>query len=248
MYGLDINFLNDRRALVEDSPTSAPTIREESNWRPTIVGAAVGLVPLILVLLSWFWVRSSTSNLEARQAEVNRQLAAREAEQAELDAARVRAQQAEQEAKALVTVFDQIKPWSALLQSIQDSVPSGVQVAGVEQGDGTEEAQSITISGFAVSFDDVNDFLLVLKRSPFIKSEGTELETASTTDYPAVSYELPEDAAPGTNVQVPEVIEFTIAADLTDLPASQLLAELESTLAVGLTSRIQTLRDRGAFE
>ncbi|MGF1512699.1 MAG: PilN domain-containing protein [Elainellaceae cyanobacterium] len=247
MYGLDINFLNDRSTQLDESTASAPTIREESNWRPTIVGAAVGLTPLVLVLGTWLFLNSRINTLEARRDEINAELAAQQSTQEELISARERAQQAEDDARALVTVFDQIKPWSAVLQSIQDNVPSGVRIAGVEQSAETEEDQSITISGYAVSFDDVNDFELVLRRSPFIDAEGTQLETASLTDYP-VTFELPEDASSEIDVRPPEVVEYTISANLTDLPASQLLAELESTLAVGLTSRIQALRDRGAFE
>ncbi len=246
MYGLDINFLNDRNAQVAASAANEPTIREESNWRPTILGAAIGLAPLVLLLASWLALNTMNSRLEARRDELDRELAAQQATRQELASALARAQQAENDAKALVTVFDQIKPWSALLQSIQDNVPSGVQIAGVEQTAESEE-QSISISGYAVSFDDVNDFVLVLRRSPFLDPEETSLETASLIDYP-VDFELPEGTPSGADVQVPQVVDYTISADLTELPASELLAELESTLAVGLTSRIQALRDRGAFE
>ncbi|MGB3612962.1 MAG: PilN domain-containing protein [Elainellaceae cyanobacterium] len=247
MYGLDINFLNDRTAQNADyTDTSTPTVREQSNWRPAIVGAIIGLTPLVLVGAGWLVLNSLNSNLEARRDELEAQLVAQRSTQQELDDALQRAQQAEDDAKALVTVFDEIKPWSALLQSIQDSVPSGVQISGVEQGEG-ETGQTVIISGFAVSFDDVSDFVLVLKRSPFVDADSTNLESASLTDYP-VDFELPEGASSEVDVRVPQVVEYSISANLTDLPASQLLAELESTLAVGLTSRIQALRDRGAFE
>lgn len=248
MYSLDINFLNDRNGQNEDyADTATPTIREQSNWRPAIVGAIVGLTPLVLAGAGWLVLNSLNSRLEARRDELEAQLVAQRSTQEELETALQRAQQAEDDARALVTVFDEIKPWSALLQSIQDSVPSGVQISGVEQGAGGDATQSVTISGYAVSFDDVNDFVLVLKRSPFIDAETTNLESANLTDYP-IDFELPEGAASDVDVRVPQVVEYTISANLNDLPASELLAELESTLAVGLTSRIQALRDRGAFE
>jgi len=247
MYGLDINFLNDRTTQsTEQTDTSAPAVREQSNWRPAIMGAIVGLVPLVLVGAGWLVLNSLNNTLETRRDELEAQLIAQQSTQQELETARQRAQQAEDDARALVTVFDEIKPWSALLQSIQDSVPSDVQISGVEQGDG-EDGQQVAISGYAVSFDDVSDFVLVLKRSPFVDAETTNLESATLTDYP-VDFELPEGASSEVDVRVPQVVEYTISSTLTDLPASQLLAELESTLAVGLTSRIQALRDRGAFE
>ncbi|MGJ3252371.1 MAG: PilN domain-containing protein [Elainellaceae cyanobacterium] len=269
MYSLDINFLNDRteRPSESDIRTSSTAGGRGDNL-PIFVGLAVGAIPLVLVMASWLVLQNLNASARRESAELDAQLATQTSFQAQLASLTAEANQAEEAARALVTVFDRIKPWSALLQSIRDSVPSGVQISSVEQGEGeppdpptntaaaTDAAAPaqpepppivINISGFASSFNEVNDFLLVLQRSPFLEAEGTRLLSAQLADYPE-QIELPDDAPSGVEVRVPQVVEYNIEAELTDLPASELLPELESTLAVGLTSRIQALRDRGAFE
>lgn len=248
MYSLDINFLNDRTS--QPSELGAAPVRGGGpvNWTPAYVGLAVGAVPLALVLGLWILLANTNAGLRERVAELESQLAAQQVAEQQLQEANARAQQAEEDARALVTVFDEIKPWSALLQSIRDTVPNGVQITDVQQVEATEpgETDQISITGYATSFDNVNDFLLLVQRSPFFENEGTRLDTAALTDYP-VNFELPDNAPSGVEVRVPQVVQYTILAQLTDLPASELIADLESTLAVGLTSRIQALQDRGAF-
>ncbi|MEB3357654.1 MAG: PilN domain-containing protein [Synechococcales bacterium] len=247
MYSLDVNFLNDRdiRPDVGDKVRGGAA-GGQINWTPAIVGAIVGLLPVAGVLGSWLLLQNLNAGLEERRNALTAQIAAQGADEQAVADAVARAEQAEADARALVTVFDQIKPWSAMLQNVRDTVPGGIQVTSVDQAEG-EQADQITITGYAVSFDDVNDFLLVLRRSPFINAEGTNLQSASLTNYP-IDFELPENAPSGTEVRIPQVVQYSIVAQLTDLPASELLPELENTLAVGLTSRIQALQDKGAFQ
>jgi type IV pilus assembly protein PilN len=275
MYSLDINFLNDRTDRTTDFAARTPAARGGANNTPMFVGLAVGAAALIFVGAFWGILQKLNADDRERLAELDAQLAAQSSFQAQLTSLTQEAQQAEAEAQALVTVFDQIKPWSALLQSIRDSVPSGVQIATIEQTEGeippapapaanaapnAEAADPnapaplpqrppslVNVSGYATSFDNVNDFLLVLQRSPFFEAESTRLIDAQLVDYPE-RIELPEGAPSGVEVRVPQVVQYNIEATLTDLPASELLAELESALAVGLTARIQALRDRGAFQ
>ncbi|MGF1497928.1 MAG: PilN domain-containing protein [Elainellaceae cyanobacterium] len=247
MYSLDINFLNDRDVRPDVGEKVGGAIAPgQVNWTPAIVGAIIGLLPIAGVLGSWLLLQNLNAGLQEERDDLTARIAAQGANEQEVAAAVARAEQAEADARALVTVFDQIKPWSAMLQNVRDTVPGGIQVTSVEQAEGEQENQ-VTITGFAVSFDDVNDFLLVLRRSPFISAEGTELQSASLTNYP-IDFELPENAPSGVEVRIPQVVQYSIVAQLTDLPASELLPELENTLAVGLTSRIQALQDRGAFQ
>lgn len=249
MYSLDINFLSDREERPAGLEASPVAVGGPVNWAPAVVGLVIGAVPLALVLGGWLFLQNQNSQLQNRVAELDSQLAEQQAAEQQLAEANARAQQAEDDARALVTVFDEIKPWSAMMQNFRDTVPNGVQITSVQQtssGSTTEEGGEISIGGFANSFDDVNDFVLVLSRSPFLDAEGTRLEGATLRDSP-INFELPEGAPTGFEVRVPQVVEYTIVAKLTDLPASELIPELESTLAVGLTSRIQALQDRGAF-
>lgn len=248
MYSLDINFLNDRAAKPEFDG-GAVAQGGPINWTPAIIGAVVGLLPVLAVGGAWLLFSNMNSNLQRELTQLEGQLQEQEQAQQRLQEAIAQAEQAEEDARALVTVFDEIKPWSALLQSFRDSVPSGVRMASIQQGENEEGEGQISISGHAISFDDVNDFVLVLERSPFLNAEETKLQSANLVENP-IEFELPEDAPSGVEVRLPQVVEYTITAELTDLPASELLPELESTLAVGLTSRIQALQElqeRGAF-
>lgn len=246
MYSLDINFLNDRAERPAAGGDIAPAAAQGPvNWTPAIIGVIVGAIPLALVLGGWLFLQNRNAALQGRVAELDAQLAAQQAAEAQLSEANARAQQAEDDARALVTVFDEIKPWSAMLQNFRDTVPNGVQITDIQQTAG-EDGDQINITGFANSFDDVNDFVLVLSRSPFIEAEGTRLDSATLTDSP-ISFELPEGSPADVEIRVPQVVQYSITAQVTELPASELIPELESTLAVGLTSRIQALEDRGAF-
>lgn len=249
MYSLDINFLNDRAEKPDFEGGSGGAQAGPINWTPAIIGAVVGLLPVLAVGGAWLFFSNANSGLQQELAQLESQLQEQQAAQERLQAAIDQAEEAEDDARALVTVFDEIKPWSALLQSFRDAVPNGVRISSIQQGENEDEESQISITGNAISFDDVNDFLLVLERSPFLNAEETNLQSANLVDNP-IQFELPDDAPSGVEVRLPQVVEYTISAELTDLPASELLPELESTLAVGLTSRIQALQDlqdRGAF-
>ncbi|MGB3492721.1 MAG: PilN domain-containing protein [Elainellaceae cyanobacterium] len=248
MYSLDINFLSDR-AEKPEFEGGAGVQSGPVNWTPAILGAVVGLLPLLAVGGAWLFFGNSNAGLAQELAQLESQLQEQQQAQQRLQDAIDQAEQAEDDARALVTVFDQIKPWSALLQSFRDAVPSGVQISSIQQGENEDEGSQITITGNAVSFDNVNDFLLGLERSPFLNADETNLQSANLVDNPT-EFALPDDAPSGVEVRLPQVVEYAISTELNDLPASELLPELESTLAVGLTSRIQALQDlqeRGAF-
>ena len=250
MYGLDINFLSDREERALDSDYGGARIGgAQVNWTPAIIGAGLGLIPLLGVLGFWGFTQQSNTRLAQRQAELEAEVAEQGRVREVLAEAEARAQAAEADARALVTVFDQIKPWSAMMASIRETIPGGVQVQTVQQSEESIDGvtrQNIELRGLALTFDDVNDFVLVLRRSPFLDADNTNLVTAQLIENPE-TIALPEDAPNGTEVRQPKVVEYTIGSTLTDRPASELLSELESTLAVGLTSRIQTLQDKGAF-
>jgi type IV pilus assembly protein PilN len=110
--------------------------------------------------------------------------------------------------------------------------------------------QKIKLTGRAKSFNEVNDFILTLQRSPFLTSKDTKLTNSKLIDSPT-KITFAEKEGPATDkveVKLPKVVEYTIETTLTELPASALLQDLERTLSVGLASRIQTLRDRGVLK
>lgn len=106
----------------------------------------------------------------------------------------------------------------------------------------------IAVSGVARSFNDVNDFVLTLQRSPFLKGDEVKLVTSKLVANPTTVEFSNQTGGQDLEVKLPEVVEYRIEGSLTNLPASDLLQDLERTLSVGLASRIQALRDRGVLQ
>ncbi|NER00278.1 MAG: hypothetical protein F6K30_26875 [Cyanothece sp. SIO2G6] len=250
MYSLDINFLNDREERpVDVDYGGGGATGGQVNWTPAVLGALIGLVPAFGILGFWFITNQNIVQLQDEKIRLEGEIAAQGEVEAQVAAAEARAAEAEASARALVTVFDQIKPWSAMMFNIRETIPSGVQVQNLQQSEVDIEGQirqSIELRGVALTFDDVNDFVLVLRRSPFLDGDNTNLISAQLIDNPETIV-LPEDAPAEIEIRQPRVVDYTINVTLSDRPASELFDELESTLAVGLTERIRTLQDKGAF-
>lgn len=277
MYSLDINFLNDR----SERPTEAGLPRRRGaatagDPRAYYVGGILAIALPALVGGFLLFLQNQNSGLEKRQAELDSELAALQAQLGEVNTINAEVQQIETQNRSLATVFDYIKPWSAVLQDVRARVPNGVQVANIEQleqepvapppspspspTDGTAAAPSPTpevppppppklaVSGVARSFNDVNDFVLTLQRSPFLEGEAVKLVSSKLVDNPTAVEFSDQNASSNLEVKLPQVVEYRIEGNLTNLPASELLQDLERTLSVGLASRIQALRDRGVLQ
>ncbi|MGB7442822.1 MAG: PilN domain-containing protein [Coleofasciculaceae cyanobacterium] len=271
MYSLDVNFLKDRPDYQSDelAKTSSRQPRPVGEKTPLLIGAAVGIIPLALVGGLWLVLQHQNSKLVEEQARVTAQLEASQAKQQEIVRLNQQITLVQQETQALATVFNQIKPWSAMLQDIRNRVPPGVQIQTVQQTEvapaaapasGTTPANQasaeprpvvkLEINGTARSFDDVNYFLLTLGQSPFFKSEETQLVSAELVNNPA-KLELPSNQNQSANqvkYELPKVVDYKIQTNLSDVPASELLKELDSNGAVGLVARIKQLQEQGVIQ
>ncbi|MBD1912789.1 MULTISPECIES: PilN domain-containing protein [unclassified Leptolyngbya] len=278
MYSLDINFLNDREERAAD--VAGPRVREVSDSpRPLYLGALVGLLLPALAGGLWFFLQAQRSSLQAELDALNAELVNVQAALQEVQTIQGQVQQIDAENQALATVFDQIQPWSALLQDVRTRTPGGVQVSNIIQTqpeptaapppapapaadpNNPEASPSpaapapvpelpparLQIQGIARSFDDVNDFVLLLKQSPFLTSGTVRLVSSTLQPYPA-QVQFPEGVQPTVEVELPDVVNFQIEAELTNRPASELLQNMRSALAVGLPARIDALRDLGVIQ
>jgi type IV pilus assembly protein PilN len=283
MYSLDINFLNDRAERASEAGLAKGTGRASSDPRPYYVGAALAIALPLFVLGFWLFLQNQNRTLAARQAELDRQLSDLQSQLGTVNSINAEIQEIESENQALASVFDYIKPWSAILQDVRSRVPNGVQIVNIEQvepdetavapppepspsptegTEGTEGEASpapvaevppppppqIAISGVARSFNDVNDFVLTLQRSPFLQGDQVKLVSSQLIDNPTEVEFATENGGQDLEVQLPQVVQYRIEGNLTNLPASELLQDLERTLSVGLASRIQALRDRGVLQ
>ncbi|HEY9750980.1 MAG TPA: PilN domain-containing protein [Allocoleopsis sp.] len=260
MYSLDVNFLNDRPEYRPDvgggpSRPKAPS----GSMTPLYLGVAAGVFLPVAVVVMWLVLQNKNTELQVRIDELNARLG--ELQKADEKVAAINAQvgQIKAETDALATVFNQIKPWSAMLQDIRDRVPAGVQVSNIQQTDAPaatpqnpKPAPRVEITGAARSFNDVNDFLLTLQKSPFLKAAETQLVSADLRDNPT-QIEVRQDptgqaSTPDVQVKLPQIVAYRIQTSLSDVPASELLRELDRKGAVGLVTRIRTLQQKGVIQ
>src|SRR4028118_881419 len=232
MYSLDINFLNDRP---DYKPVAAKSSAKKSS------GGAKDQMPLIGALLfafgvnaavmgAWWWATNENTNLATQQATLDQELATLNTQANTIKAINAETDKVTAEYKALAGVFDQIKPWSAMLQDLSARTPAGVQIAKIEQIDPSpspvvaatpspvaaspaaspgaspspaspspaasptpaaaptpvvpQQAAKVQISGIASTFAQVNDFMLLVQRSPFFLNTDTKLVAATLTNNP----------------------------------------------------------------
>jgi type IV pilus assembly protein PilN len=258
VYSLDINFLKDRPAYQKNTDRSPSTRRpaQPGNYIPVYIGLGVGLLfPLLAYAGLWFVegetgkVGEAISNLEKKKQELDGKIANIKRLQNETTAIQA-------ETKALVTVFDQIRPWSAMLQDLGDRIPTTVQMetlrqiappppAPANQAGQVEPPRNplgeLEITGSARSFDAVNDFLLSLQQSKFLNATESKIISTELVDAPVIN----NNQTPG--FIKPQIVKYTIRAGFSVTPASELMQELERKGSVGLRTRILTIKQKGVI-
>jgi type IV pilus assembly protein PilN len=262
MYSLDINFLKDRSEQKQVKFNQFPKTRLAiGNQTPLYLGLAVGVVLPTIVGAGWLFLQSQNAQLENKVAAIDAELNRLGLQEENLKKIQEQTGQIQAETRALATVFNQIRPWSAILQDIRDRIPKSVQIQSVKQiaastapqpatqansnSTANQPAQptsnlagGIEISGSARSFNDVNDFLLTLKQSAFLQSSETKIIKAELTENPATN----------GKVKLPSVVQYTIQSNLSNVPAANILRELERKGTFGLVTRIRTLQQRGVIQ
>ncbi|MDF0554138.1 PilN domain-containing protein [Kamptonema sp. UHCC 0994] len=290
MYSLDINFLNDRPDYkpVDVNRERKSKSTTSTDQTPIIVGAVVALALNGAVGGAYWWLTQENSRTGERKAVAEQEAAKLEAQVAEITKIKTETQKIEGEYKALGTVFDQIKPWSAMWRDLGDRIPPGVKISKIDQTEpspapvvatpaaaktpspspsGSPAASAspatpatpvappapiktatLVITGVASSFEQVNDFVLLIQRSPFFKDADTKL-LGATLKNNTTQIALQNKSAGGAN-ELPKlrpIVEYKIETALSDTPASQLLPELRSKQADGLAIRIETLQEKGVI-
>ena len=249
MYGIDINFLNDR----QDRPMEAivavnkPAASSGSKL-PMLVGVGVAIAACGLVGGAYFIFNGQQKKLVAENAVLDNQLVELQQKLAQVDTIRQQTQAVNTEVQALAGVFERIRPWSAMVRDVQSRIPNRAQIQRLVQTAPAEEGGSaaggLDLGGNACSFDDVNDFLLTLKDSPFLDGDSLEITKADLGQV--VEGRCPGEVEDGSQLAL---VNYTITGDIKSIPAVALLDELnrqqEST---GLAARIRALQETGAIE
>jgi type IV pilus assembly protein PilN len=108
----------------------------------------------------------------------------------------------------------------------------------------------IEVDGIAQSFNDVNSFILTLKQSPLFNPEETQLISSELVENKvSLSTNAPDKNAVGTStnnttVLVTKSVKYKLQTALKQIPATELLQELERKGATGIVTRLKTLQQQ----
>jgi type IV pilus assembly protein PilN len=106
----------------------------------------------------------------------------------------------------------------------------------------------VEIIGSANSFDQVNDFQLLIQNSPFFNAKDTRLVAATLKENTTQIQLRDQKGSSGDLPKLRPIVEYKIETTLSSKPASDLLAEFKRKQADGLVVRIETLVDRGILK
>ncbi|BAZ43667.1 hypothetical protein NIES4102_06680 [Chondrocystis sp. NIES-4102] len=266
MYNLDINFLRDRG--IEQTVDLNNLVLNKDNLfnskKPILIGAIVALIAPALTFGYLQSIKSKTAKLETEIKQLETEIAALGVQNQKLEAVNQEIKQLETETTAFIQVFENVKSWAAIMQEVSDRTPPGVLVDSIQQSAGATPtptpattaknapaatpapppATGINIAGVARSYNDINDFVLFLSRSPFFDGKQIKLNGASLTSFP-VEVANQEDLPENVSLEIPQGVKYTISAPLNNIPSSQLIKEISEKGSIGLVTRLKTLQSTG---
>ncbi|AFY96332.1 PilN domain-containing protein [Chamaesiphon minutus] len=148
MYSLDINLLRERTDVQTDRQTDYTS---GTNVAPAKYGklplfAGIGVAALTLMASGggWLLLGQQTTQLEAKQQELDRKLGSLKVQDARLQELNGQIAQVNDETQSLASVFNQVQPLSAILQDLRESIPQGVQIATISQTESKIAAPTAT--------------------------------------------------------------------------------------------------------
>ena len=236
MYTLEINFLNDRAApealAVERKPIA------DSQF--LVYGGAVAVVALALVGGAFLFLNSASEGLQqelatltAKGTSLGSKIKSLEDQEKQLQAIQDRTNQ-------ILNLFVGNLPVSAVIDDLRRRTPLTVQIKSITQQTAAAAApqassqSTITLNGAATNYNELNDYILLLKSSPLLDSDKTKL--VSSTLQPA------------TTDKNFTLVDFQILATTTSKSPAELLPQLQKLGADGLVARVNLLRQKGVIK
>ncbi|WP_310483422.1 PilN domain-containing protein [Chamaesiphon sp. VAR_48_metabat_403] len=138
MYTIDINLLRERaeyqtgaQSEFINNTTIAPTAKY--GKAPLFVGVGIAALSMLLTGGCYLFLGQQTTQLEAKQKDLDQKLGSLKAQDATLAQLNGQIAQANEQNQSLAGVFNQVQPWSAILQDLRESIPKGVQISKIVQ-------------------------------------------------------------------------------------------------------------------
>jgi type IV pilus assembly protein PilN len=235
MYTLDINFLSDR-ASGEAQATERQPIADSQFlvYGGAAAGVALAIVGGAFLVFNSLneGVQQKLTALTAEESQLNSKLTLIKSQETELQAIQARTGE-------LVNLFVGNMPVSAIADDIRKRTPITVQVEAITQSSVAATPQSpalstMSLTGKATSYNELNDFLLLLKASPLLEEKETVL--VSSTLQPA------------TTDKNFTLVNFQIRTAITTKSPADILPALQKTGADGLVTRVNLLKQQGVIK
>jgi len=222
MYNLDINFLKDREPGTQELGARAPI----ADTQFLIGGGAVALVAIAIVGGIYLFLQSQIDSLTGELAQLTAKESGLDAQLKILAGSEAEVKLIEDRTKSLTNLIIKDIPVSVILQDIRVRTPESIQVFSVAQ-----TGTNITITGQSTGFDEANDFLLILQKSPYLNQTNTKL--ASARQRPSVK---------GVDLTL---VDYQITTSLTEQTTDKLVPDLEKSEAQGAVTRVKLLQEKG---
>ena len=236
MYTLEINFLNDRAApealAVERKPIA------DSQF--LIYGGAVAVVALALVGGAFLFLNSANEGLQQELAKLTATETSLTSKIKSLEDQEKQLQAIQDRTNQILNLFVGNLPVSAVIDDLRRRTPLTVQIKSNTQQTAAAAApqassqSTITLNGTATNYNELNDYILLLKSSPLLDSDKTKL--VSSTLQPA------------TTDKNFTLVDFQILVTTTSKSPAELLAQLQKLGADGLVARVNLLRQKGVIK
>lgn len=249
MYNIDINFLKDRKLdLVTVKPQKTTPMEEKI---PVFIGLGVTVACLAATFGALLLLNNQKANTEKEIAGLEAEITRLQGQNKQIEEYDTKIKEMRGEVQTFVSVFENIKPWSAILAEIAALAPPNLQIDSIAQGGN----KVLTITGTSKSFDEVGDFVLNLKKSQFFNPENTNLTSTSFVDNPnqvknlnQLNNSANQQAQANVAVKLPQVVNYTVTTEISDIPSSEIKNNLEARGAIGLLARLKILEQKGAIE
>ena len=223
MYSIEINLLRERAEYqtgVQTDLSSGTTIAPAKYSKiPLYAGVGVAILALLATGGGYLWLGQQTTQLEAKQKDLDQKLGSLQAQDRRLTELNGQVAQITGETQALASVFNQVQPWSAVLQDLRESIPQGVQIDSVTQSEikFTPSAAAAPTAPVAPKGGVIAKISTVpdpeAKPAPGAASKPGEITTYPTLEA-SLAAKMPKSGSTPEPAQAPIVPSAAIAAEI----------------------------------